>query len=607
MKFLRFFFSFLILSLCLCSPAPKQEISSFSKLKKPDVLWIVLDSFRGDLIGRYGVTDELEKFSSQSYVFKNHLVNSSWTRPSTLVFFTGKYASRNPVNFWDYPAPKSEAEAFYVSEPNPLPKVLKEKGMYTVMVGNNPFLTDRNGLGVDVGFESLNDFSHLTNDTPVITRKALDVVSQLSERKKTHPQKNFFFFLNFNDPHKPYTPPPGYDSKIKTDEILDEKKRDYLGEVAYVDDQLKIIFDTLKEKGLWDNTLILITADHGEVMNFAHSISPFTGTNTYYGHGQDLFLENIHVPLLLKLPHQKDHKTIVTRTRSIDIYPTILEVLGLKPRSDTDGKSLIPVMNGSETKDRMYYGETRSTQGIGRENHFLLQKSYRFHELGKFWEGAVGKEVFYYYDIQRDPDQVFPFKFFDISEVKDSALTEEQKRKIEALWKEIRKIEPKLPIYHVRINRGANDPSMLSCKVLISAGQIRMIDSFPETDILQWNKSPRSLELIWNSDPSKKGKTDFIEFSFEVYPDVSFPNFSFFVNGVRKNEEKLGIGSFDLSPNGCYFNCESLFDAPIGSPEPSSETRMQIWRVGANKKEYSRADRLETDALEILRKQGYVQ
>lgn len=601
MKPVCFLLSVLFLSFC----KPSSKIHSFVSVSsyKPNIVWIVIDSLRGDVIGRYGVTPELEKFSKTSYVFTNHLVNAAWTRPSTLVFFTGKYASRNPVNFWDYPTPKNEVAAFYESEQNPLPELLSQNGVNTVMVGNNPFVTDKNGLGVNVGFQTLYEYSHLSNDTPQITKKSLEVITSFSKTKKP-----FFFFLNFNDPHKPYTPPPGFRERIRSDEIMEERKRDYLGEVAYIDEELSVVFDALKKNGLWDNTCIIITADHGEVMHPEHAISPFTGTNTFFGHGQDLFLENISVPLLIKFPNQTSNTVFKNRTRSIDLYPTILELLGIEKKTDLDGESLFPIIRGEETKKRLYYGETRSTQGIGQGNDFLLQRSYRFHELGRFWEGGVGRETFYFYDVSKDPEQTHPIRFLDISEIKTSNFSNDLKARIESLWSRIRLTEPNLTRYTIRLNRGELKKGILKAVAQVNVGKIRILKKNTNPD-LEISGTERQLNVIWNMDQTgdRKIKPEDLEITFEVYPDVTFPNFRLFHNDLEITNQHLGVGSFDLTPVGCSVNCETLYDSRIGSPKEVNEIRLQIWRSGNHKKEYSRSDKLETDAINILRKQGYIQ
>ncbi|PJZ83128.1 sulfatase [Leptospira harrisiae] len=589
-KFLTFFIFFLFFILCKKTDSGLSSGSGpISKQTRPNVIWIVIDSLRGDIIGHYGVTPNLDLLKKEAISFDYHLVNAAWTRPSTLVFFTGKYASANPVNFWDYPTTKAEVEAFYRTEKSPLPKLLKDHSFVTYMVGNNPFLTDKFGLGVDVGFDQLYDFSNYNEDTKKITKKTFEVLEEVSVD-----QKPFFLFLNYNDPHKPYTPPEGFTNRIQTKEILDERKRNYLGEVAFVDEELGKVFLELKNKNLWEKTLVLITADHGEVMNVAHAISPFTGTNTYYGHGQDLFLENIHVPLLIKLPGKSQKQSISAMTRSIDLYPTILDYTGLNIPRSVQGKSLRSLIENTETTKRTYYGETRFTQGYGEGNEFLLQRSYRFHELGKFWQGSVGSEFYLYSDSKKDPNQENPLRITNIAAIRDMKLQPDLEKKILRFWKQIRSMEPKLPLYHLSIQPESKDTEI---QIRVPSGTIRMA-SYPEDVILK--ESGKLVQI------QTKRKEPF-EISFEVYPDVSFPEFTVWFSKKQIPKSEILTGYFGVSLASCQTNCDLLYESGTKKPVITPKTKVYFWKEGGQKKSYSSKQELGTDALEILKKQGYVQ
>ncbi|TGL25969.1 DUF229 domain-containing protein [Leptospira yanagawae] len=567
----------------------KSVITNNLSQSKPNVIWIVIDSLRGDIIGNYNVTPNLELFAKEGIQFQYHLVNAAWTRPSTLVFFTGKYASANPVNFWDYPTTKSEVQAFYRSEKKPLPKVLKDLEYNTVMVGNNPFLTDKYGLGVDVGFDELYDYSNYSEDTKKITKKTLEVLEEISSKENP-----FFLFLNYNDPHKPYTPPPGFTNRIQTKEILDERKLNYLGEVAFVDEELGKVFESIKTKGLWENSLILITADHGEVMHSSHAISPFTGTNTYYGHGQDLFLENIHVPLLIKLPKSNLQKAVQSLTRSIDLYPTVLDYIGIPIPKSIHGLSLRPIIDGEETNKRTYYGETRFTQGYGEGKEFLLQRSYRFHELGKFWQGSVGNEFYLYFDTTTDPNQERPIRINHMGSIGELKLNAVLEKKIERFWKQIRSMEPKLPLYHLWVNPDLGDTEI---QISVPSGIIRLANL--PSNVLAEEKG-RSVKL------QTKEKVPF-QISFEVYPDVSFPEFKIWMGKKQVAKSEIHIGYFGVNLSACSKDCDLLYESQSFRPIIHPETKVHFWKEGGQKKSYENKQELGTDALDILKKQGYVQ
>jgi len=556
------------------------------------VVWIVIDSLRGDVIGNYGVTPHLENLQKEATVFQNHLVNASWTRPSTLVFFTGRYASRSPINFWDYPVPQEEVQAFQGTDV--LPALLRDQGYKTIMIGNNPFLTDHAGIGVPVGFLELEDYSRFTRDTPLITKRALDFLE--SRKNKDEP---FFLFLNYNDPHKPYTPPESHLMRVRG-EFRDERQRLYLGEVSYIDSEIGQIVQALKDKNLWDPILFLVTSDHGEVMHPAHAISPFTGTDTYFGHGQDLFWETIHVPLLWKEPFQKKSQIYQFQTQSVDLFPSVLQTLGLPLPSDLDGISLQEQMqdSGKSEKDsknavrRLYYGETRFTQAVGQGDHWLLQRSYRFHRVSRFWESQrVGAEPFYYYNRSLDPNQEFPLRLGNPPHLETLAIPEETKSKIQNLIKYLREKEPKFSEYVLRKNQPENE---LTWQIFVRVGEIR------------WLQSPEIMEKL--SPFLFRGKLQKEEeIRFTVYPDLVPPQLQVFQAGKPLTPDSWGLGSYQVRPDSCSRQCENLLWARAGAPAKNDSLMIQYWRTGRGLVLGQETTDISPEALDLLKKQGYVQ
>ncbi len=569
--------------------------------QRPNVVFVVIDSLRADVIGRYGVTPNLEKLQKSAFTFENHLVNASWTRPSTLIFFTGQYASRSSVNLWDYATPKEEAEGFQRSKIPKLPEILSNNGYYSIMIGNNPFVTNKNGLGVNCGFETVQDFSNLSNDTPKITQATIRFLDDFSVQKSGKP---FFLFLNYNDPHKPYTPPANHLARVKTEEDLVELKRNYLGEVSYVDEELEKVFEKLKNLGVWENTILLVTADHGEVMNPKHATSLFTGTDTYFGHGSDLLLENIHVPFLLKIPNQMQGRKFTARTQSVDIFPTLIHLTGSKyeQSSSLDGWDLSGFWE-SNTKSqdwskRPYYGETRFTQGIGIGSDWLLQKSYRFHKKGSFWESlVVGKEPLFYYNADKDPNQESPVKVMEPTQI--SLLPEPLlQEKIFFLHSNLRKLEPPISEYFVNFSKSVAEKTskdeMVSLQINIDAGELRLLSGEPVLT--------RQTAKQWIVDGAKSNN-----FSFQVYPDTVFPKVQILRNGARLPTSLWGVGTFGINPEYCNQNCEALWNGSGADSNKNSSLLIQIWRRGEELRLSKGKSEYTPEALDILKKQGYVQ
>ncbi len=168
--------------------------------------------------------------------------------------------------------------------------------------------------------------------------------------------KPFFLFLNYMDAHNPYVPPPPFDTRygaldssfrwsgysllrdavsIRRARTMDDRTRAHLesqydGAIAYLDQELHELFARLRVLGLYDNTLIIVTSDHGEGF----------GERSMVGHGLSLYQHEVHVPLMLKYPHSAAGTVVDTPVGSVDILPTVLDVIGSPTLPGLDGISL---------------------------------------------------------------------------------------------------------------------------------------------------------------------------------------------------------------------------------------------------------------------------
>lgn len=553
--------------------------------KQPDVLFIVIDSLRGDVPGfnggRFSVTPKMDEIANTSYVFKKHLVNASWTRPSTFIFFTGIYASKSKINFWDYPVFPSEREQFYAIENEPLPAILSENGYRTVMIGNNPFLTDYRYIGVDAGFQSVKDFSPVEDDTLKITDEFFRFWKSLPKEREP-----VFLFLNYNDPHKPYTPPAEFFAQVKADAGMEEKKRNYLGETAFVDFHIGRILQFLKERKELDNMLLIITSDHGEVMNRSHSVSIFNGVYTLYGHGQGLYEEDIHTPLLVRLPGQKEKKEISYAVRSIDIYPTVLEVLKIAEPFHIDGKSLFPLIAEKEKDDRFYYGESRGVRGVRNYNYKFMEKTHEFHRPGPAWKGSIEKELSVLFSLREDPDENSPLKNQRISE---------------KLFSEIPPDTVTYNTYYIRIYGKGKSGKKAKISIRTENGEVRLLK---KTDSAVWNSFGK------NASAEVSDSSSVQEISFRLYPDFGYPDVRVEVNGRPAERGEIGAGVNDIYPYSCTLRkdeCRDMFFIRESEPSPpDSEFRVQLFARGVHSKAEGENVILEKEAIDILKKQGYI-
>ncbi len=189
-----------------------------------------------------------------------------------------------------------------------------------------------------------------------------DFLDWMSSRDKTRP---FFAFLNYYDAHEPLLPPipfdgrfgpthPSGDFEYETIDIEFQKKHDwsesdsmqyrnaYDSSIAYIDNQLGVLFSSLAEQGVLDNTVVIITSDHGELL----------GEHGLYGHSTSLYIEALRVPLLIRFPARAPQGVRVQQTISLrDIPPTVLDLVrGTKSEDPFPGKSLGRYFDNTEVE-----------------------------------------------------------------------------------------------------------------------------------------------------------------------------------------------------------------------------------------------------------------
>jgi tetratricopeptide (TPR) repeat protein len=199
-------------------------------------------------------------------------------------------------------------------------------------------------FGIDQGFDSYNDRFEQERKTvgdiserigAEASRFALDWLDQ-------HKNEKFFLFLHYFDPHGDYVPPEPFASEF-ADNL-------YAGEIAYTDHCIGLVLSKLKELGLYDSTLIIITADHGEML----------GEHGELSHLYFIYQSAIKVPLIFRLPGQRQQKRIDELVGLIDIVPTVCSLLGIDVPQHVQGQDLSLCLLGmySPNRDRHVYCES---------------------------------------------------------------------------------------------------------------------------------------------------------------------------------------------------------------------------------------------------------
>jgi len=303
--------------------------------RRPNIIVYLVDTLRADHLGCYGqpkpISPRIDDFSREAALFEHTVANSSWTRPAVASLFTGLWPrSHNTIGGRGKLSPDATT----------LAEVLQVAGYRTASVVTNPNVSA--AFGLDQGFEYYRFESRLSDWVNEEARRWLDSYWDGAP---------FFLYLHTKDPHDPYDPPAEYrrrfapgvppDLPTRPDaETPPHRASDYLAlyaaDVAFNDDQFGRLLDSLRERGLYDDALIVFVSDHGEEFQ----------EHGGWQHGKTLHAEQVNVPLIVKLPGQRKGSRIPELTQQIDLMPTILDYLGLEPQPGLEGRSLLGLIEG---------------------------------------------------------------------------------------------------------------------------------------------------------------------------------------------------------------------------------------------------------------------
>lgn len=307
--------------------------------RRPDVFLITIDTLRADHLQCYGYkrieTPGLNSVADDGVLFTSAFTPIPLTTPSHASIFTGDLPGTHGVLDFGMPLSRSHVT---------MAQLLKNAGYKTaafiasVMLDSNRFAP-----GLNRGFDVYNNFprSDKNQHRQSLERPAGIVVSQVEGWLDMHPAGPRFVWMHLYDPHEPYLPPPPY-ARLYRGALYD-------GEIAYADSAVRQLLTRLKRRGLYDPALIIIVGDHGESL----------GEHAEKTHGIFLYDATVHVPLILKLPGQEHAGTVVKRqVRTIDILPTVLDLVSIRGHDRFDGESLRRSILTKEIGERPVFGET---------------------------------------------------------------------------------------------------------------------------------------------------------------------------------------------------------------------------------------------------------
>ncbi len=292
-----------------------------------NVLFILIDTLRGDRLGSYGyerdTTPELDALAATGIRFDRHLAQSSWTKASMASMWTGLYPLANGVVKFDD----------IVSDQARMPaETLKAAGFRTVAIYRNGWVSPN--FGFDQGFDVYTRPAptrippSVRRENPTIAQLGTDedVVRSAQEFLRVHGHERWFLYLHLMDVHE-YL----YDEDTA---LFGGSYSDvYDNSIRWTDRALGHLFRTLDAEGFSRNTVVVVISDHGEAFR----------ERGYEGHARLVYKESTEVPFLIRLPFELEPGIVVPgRTRNVDVWPTLYDMLGFETPPGLDGRSRPP-------------------------------------------------------------------------------------------------------------------------------------------------------------------------------------------------------------------------------------------------------------------------
>ena len=415
---------------------------------RPNIVLITTDQHRGDCTGVDGhpllETPHLDQLANEGAYFTRAYSPCPVCVPARMVMMTGQ----SPYNV-DYFSNSSQT----LQQAETLPRLLGGLGYQTQLIGKAHFSPQRARLGFDNTiinesgrFREGDDFHRWLMKTPYAGMERAtsignnDVFARRSVLPETHhvntwtanectefldrrdPTCPFFLWMSFSRPHSQYDPPAPYDARYDLSEMspplevpdadflppqlqesparydwdrmsprqIARARQHYLGQITHIDHQIGRFLSALRWKGLSDDTLVLFTADHGDMMG---DFGLFFKSHFFEGSGR--------IPMILRPPRSWEGTVPARRfdrpVSLTDLFPTLVSAAGGDVPNHVDGTSLLPVLRDEDPiKDRIFHGEIGSEP---QRHHCLTDGRMKY-----MWFRLGGRE--YLFDLVEDPDEL---------------------------------------------------------------------------------------------------------------------------------------------------------------------------------------------------------
>ncbi|MFO7662229.1 MAG: sulfatase [Chloroflexota bacterium] len=383
-----------VLTALLTIARPERESTARAATSnQPNIIFVVVDALRADHVSAYGyerpTTPNLDAFMADGVRFNEATSNSPWTLPSNASMLIGRMPSRINVKNWASFSARIPAEDTLLAE------YMQRAGYQTAGFVTPFFMWPQFGFGQGFDhYQSLtaSELAEYVNET---------VFDWLDENQSSVGDAPLFLYLYYYDPHTWYDPPSPYETlydstytgsltaevyqhgqKVVSGEIV-PTERDvehlialYDGEITYWDHQLGLMLDRLDNEGLLENSIVIVTADHGQMF----------GEHGKWVHRNSLYEEVLRVPLFIRYPGSLPAgKVIETPVSLVDILPTLLDLTGQPFPPNLDGFTLMPLINDQPGAliGRHIYAEMHAETDPGSPGYWIAPR----HELRSVKDG----------------------------------------------------------------------------------------------------------------------------------------------------------------------------------------------------------------------------
>ncbi len=346
---------------------------------RPNVLLVTLDTTRFDHLGCYGYEDietpVIDGLAARGVVFERTYGSAPITLPNHATILTGTHppfhGARNNGTHLVPESITTGAEMF------------KQAGYHTAaFIASFPL---QGRFGLRQGFDVYDDRIEEGKEKKTFVfqeRRASDVNRSVQKWLNRSPEKPFFAWVHYFDPHNPYEAPSPYRERYF--------QSPYDGEIAYTDAQLGKLLEMFEQRGFMENTIVVVTADHGESL----------GEHDEKTHAILIYYGTVQVPLIVHAPGIfPEGRRIGAITRSADILPTLLDYCGVTGHPDIQGVSLRPLIEGEREDLEL----EAFTETLAPYLHFRWSPLEGIRAGDYFYISAEPEEL---YNIKNDPKEI---------------------------------------------------------------------------------------------------------------------------------------------------------------------------------------------------------